>query len=199
MDKQRFLEALRSGLHGLPPEELEERLSFYSEMIDDYMEDGLSEQEAVAAVGSVDEIIFQVVDEMPLYRLAAEKVKQKRKLGATEILLIVLGSPVWLPLLLSALAVVLVVYASLWSVIISFYATAISLLACTLGGGVLGIIELALGELGVGLILVGIALVLAGLGILLLLGTNCLAKGLVWLTKRICRLIKRGIVGEGRG
>ena len=56
MLKQEFLAQLRDALCGLPQRDIDERLTFYSEMIDDRMEEGLSEEEAVAAVGSVDEI-----------------------------------------------------------------------------------------------------------------------------------------------
>ena len=38
--------------------DLEERLTFYSEMIDDRMEDGMSEAEAVAAIGEVEEKVI---------------------------------------------------------------------------------------------------------------------------------------------
>ena len=47
MTKFEFLEELRNGLNGLPKNEIEERISFYSEIIDDYIEDGLSEEHAV--------------------------------------------------------------------------------------------------------------------------------------------------------
>ena len=46
MSKQEFLEQLRRGLPGLPREDIEERLKFYSEMLEDRMEEGLSEEEA---------------------------------------------------------------------------------------------------------------------------------------------------------
>ncbi len=42
MTKQEFIAELRKGLSGLPKKELEERLTFYSEMIDDRMEEGLT-------------------------------------------------------------------------------------------------------------------------------------------------------------
>lgn len=48
MLKEEFLAQLRGGLAGLPQEDLEERLAFYSELLDDRMEEGLSEAEAVA-------------------------------------------------------------------------------------------------------------------------------------------------------
>ena len=39
MNKEEFLNALRSALAGLPQEDIEERLAFYSESIDDRVED----------------------------------------------------------------------------------------------------------------------------------------------------------------
>ena len=51
MRKEEFLMALRAGLTGLSPEGVEKLVEFCSEMIDDRMEDGLTEEEAVAAAG----------------------------------------------------------------------------------------------------------------------------------------------------
>ena len=82
MSKQEFLAQLRKGLSGLPQDDREERLAFYSEMIEDQMEDGLSEDEAVSAVGTVDEIVAQVVAEISLVKIAKERVKAKRRLSA---------------------------------------------------------------------------------------------------------------------
>ena len=48
MGKDAFLAQLRKGLAGLPQKDIEERLTFYSEMIDDRMEEGLSEEEVIS-------------------------------------------------------------------------------------------------------------------------------------------------------
>ena len=87
MSKQEFLAQLRKGLSGLPQDDIEERLTFYSEMIEDRMEDGLSEDEAVSSVGSVDEIVSQAVAETPLMKTSKEKRKSKRQPRAGEIVL----------------------------------------------------------------------------------------------------------------
>ena len=52
MNKTEFLDALRHALGKLPSYEVEQSIAFYAEMIDDRIEDGMSEQEAVAALGS---------------------------------------------------------------------------------------------------------------------------------------------------
>lgn len=94
MDKQAFLTALRSGLSGLPQDDIEERLTFYGEMIDDRMEEGLSEEEAVAAIGEVSEIARQAVADTPLAKIAKERIRPKRRLKTWEIVLLALGSPI---------------------------------------------------------------------------------------------------------
>ena len=61
MDKHDFLTALYSRLHTLPEEDARRSVDYYCEMIDDRIEDGLSEDEAVAAVGDVDEIAATIL------------------------------------------------------------------------------------------------------------------------------------------
>ena len=56
MNKHDFIAKLRAKLSGLPDSDVRERLGFYSEMIDDRIEEGLSEEAAVSEIGSVDDI-----------------------------------------------------------------------------------------------------------------------------------------------
>ena len=64
MRKEEFLTALRAGLTGLLPEGVEKLVEFCSEMIDDRIEDGLTEEEAVAAAGPLDELVKQAKSEL---------------------------------------------------------------------------------------------------------------------------------------
>lgn len=59
MTKQEFLDKLEAGLAGTNEEE--QVLEFYREMIADRVEDGMSEEEAVAQVGTVEEILASCV------------------------------------------------------------------------------------------------------------------------------------------
>ena len=54
MNKKGFLEKLKSELNGYSPEEVDRSIAFYSEMIDDRIEDGANEEEAVASIGSIE-------------------------------------------------------------------------------------------------------------------------------------------------
>ena len=107
MTKIEFILALKERLGGLPNGEILDRLTFYTEMIEDRIEDGLTEEEAVADIGSVDEIAAQITSEISLFKLAKEKIKPKRKLKGWEIALIALGSPIWVALIVSAFAVII--------------------------------------------------------------------------------------------
>ena len=190
MDKQEFLARLRKGLAGLPREEAEERLAFYSEMIDDRVEDGLSEEAAVAGIGSVDEIVAQIVAEIPLTRIVRERVKSKRRMKAWEIILLVLGSPIWLALMISAFAVLLSVYIVIWSVIVSLWAVFVSFAAGALGGAAAGILLVCRGDLWAGLVMISAGLALAGLAIVLFFACRALTRGALTLTKTIALWVK---------
>ena len=128
MNKQEFVEKLRSKLSNLPKAEVEERLNFYIEMIDDRIEDGLSEDIAVADVGSVDKIAVQIAEDIPLLKTLGGKIKPKKSLSKLNLTLLIAGFPVWLPLLISAVAVIFSFYVSLWAVVISFWAAFVSLI-----------------------------------------------------------------------
>ena len=79
MNKREFLARLRKELSGLPQSDREERLAFYSEMIDDRMEEGLSEEDAVSAVGSVEEIAAQIVADFPSANLFFLRARHPRR------------------------------------------------------------------------------------------------------------------------
>ena len=80
MYKNEFLTELRNRLQGLPQDDLDNRINFYEEMINDRMDEGKSEEEAVAEIGSVDEVVTQIASETPLLKLVKEKAKPKRAL-----------------------------------------------------------------------------------------------------------------------
>lgn len=190
MNKQEFLAQLRKGLSALPEEDIYERLTFYSEMIEDRMEEGSSEEDAVQALGSVDALVSQTVAETPLSKLVKEKIKPKRKLKAWEIVLLVLGAPVWLPLLLAALAVVFAVYVVLWSVVLVLWAVFLALAACGLAGVAAGIYFTVKGNVPTGLAVIGAGLVCAGIAVFWFFGCKAATKGIIALTKKCALALK---------
>ncbi|MBO4675948.1 MAG: DUF1700 domain-containing protein [Oscillospiraceae bacterium] len=179
MTTAEFTEALRKGLTGLPREDLEERLAFYSEAVQDRMEEGLSEEEAVAQLGPVEEVLAQIAAETPLVKLVKERVKPKRALRAWEIVLLVLGSPIWVSLLIAAAAILFSLYVTVWAVLISLWAVDLSLAAGALAGLAGGFLFLIKGRLLPACCSLGAALLCAGLAILMFFFCLWLSKALV--------------------
>ena len=196
MNKEQFLDELRRELSGLPQEDIEERIAFYEEMIADRMDEGMSEKEAVSGIGSVEEIARQIMSEIPLTKLVKEKVRPKRSLKAWEIVLLVLGSPVWIPLAIAAVAVLLSVYAVLWAVVICVYAVDFSFAAGTLAGVVGVFAYLKSGNPVGALFSLGTGIVCAGLAILMFFVSVWITKAVIKLGGRILLGIKISFVGR---
>lgn len=190
MSKQEFLAKLKTGLSGLPKDEIVERLNFYSEIIEDRIEEGISEEEAVSAVGTVDEIVVQAVTEIPLAKIAKERIKPKRRLRVWEIVLLALGSPIWLSLGIAVAAVIFSLYVLLWSVIISFWAVFGSIVLCFVGGIIAGIAMICTENVFSGIVMIGAGIVCAGISIFMFYGCKVATKGILILTKKIAVWIK---------
>ena len=190
MDKLDFLLALGQRLDVLSDEDRRASLDYYSEMLDDLIESGMTEQEAVASLGSVDAIAEEILMDVPLPRLVKAKMKGKRRMTGTELTLLIVGFPIWFPLLISVFAVIFSVYVSLWAVVISLYAADLSLAASAPAALVGAILLFVAGEPASALLFLGAMLVLAGLSILLFHGCNAAAKGVVRLGKLTLRGIK---------
>ena len=194
MNKQEFLSELRKGLSGIPKEDLEERLNFYSEMIDDRIEDGKTEEDAVLEIGDANEIILKILADIPLSKLVKERVKPKRKFLVWEIILLVLGSPIWLSVLLAVFAVIVSVYFSVWSLVICFWAVFASFLGTAVGGILWGVISLFNSNAVIGVAAIGLAVFCLGLSVFMFYGSKAATKCLIRLTKKIIISLKNSFV-----
>lgn len=191
MMKSEFLTELRERLTGLSEADLNRSLDYYAEMIDDRMEEGVSEGEAVSAVGTPAEIANEILGEMPLVKLVKALVKPKRRMTAWENVLLILGSPLWILLLLTAFAVVLTLYIVIWTAIFCLWTVEAAIGAAALGLSVILVKSFVEGNLWAGFHMIGEALLLAGLAIFGFYG--CL-----YLSKRLCLLSKKLFVGVKR-
>ena len=137
MKKTEFLALLQQRLNQLPPRDVEQTLEYYSEMIDDYIESGYSPEAAVAKMGNPNDVAAQILSgaQTPIY---STYVAQKRKQNGL-MWLVILGFPVWLPLLVSAFVILLSLAIGIatlamivpWSLVVSFGASAVALLFAT--------------------------------------------------------------------
>ena len=194
MNKQEFLMQLKSGLSGLPKEDVEERLDFYSEMIDDRVEEGFLEEEAIQGVGDIEGIINQMVGEIPLTKLVKQKIKQTKQLRVWEITLLIIGSPLWLSLLIAVIAAGLSVYIALWAVVISFWSAFGAIAGCAVGGVAAGIVEGIKGDIYSGIAMIGAGIICIGLSIFAFYGCKAITNGILLLTKKISVGIKNCLI-----
>lgn len=190
MNKQAFLRELSGSLRELPRAERAQSLEYYGEMIQDRMEEGMTEEAAVACLGSVEEIARQILEGSPL----PEK-KQVRASGGV-VALVVLGSPIWLSLLFAFLAVVLSAYIALWSLIAALYAVLLGMAVCGPCGLLGFVVGLVKGNLAQAVLLLGGGCALLGAALLLLPWLNraavALAHASAWCARRILGMFRRG-------
>lgn len=188
MRKQDFIDILEAKLSGIPKSDLDDRIVFYCELIDDYIENGLTEDEAVLKIGNVDNIVNEILQDTSLFKLAKEKFKPKNKLNTWLLILICVGSPIWLSLLAAGISVILSLYVSLWSVIISLWSVVLSLVVTSAAGLLTGIVFLFKPNIISGILFIALTLISAGLSIFLYYST-------IYLTKLLCKLTKKMIFG----
>ena len=154
MNRDQFLRQLRKRLKALPEEDVQKQLQYYSEMIDDRMEDGMTEEAAVAAM------------ELP------EQPKNERKrLPVWAVILLILGSPVWLSLFIALVAVILALYIVLWAVVIVLHTVPITLGACAVGCTAMAVVSIFKD---------------CGFPLLMWLGSGMVCAGLCMLTGHLC-------------
>lgn len=196
MNKNEFIDLLKLKLSRLPQNEVDDRISFYSEMIDDEIADGRTEEEVIENLGPIDDIVSQIIADVPLAKLIKEKVTPKRNLKALEIVLLIIGFPIWFPLIITFASLFFVGYILIWVMVLLVYVLDIAFI-----GGAFGGIGVVVGYIsvhnGVGaMFMTGCSISLLGLGILMILFSKEITLGIFKMTKSILLGIKRMIVGK---
>ena len=199
MSRDAFIGELRHRMAGLPRETVERTVEYYSELIADSLEDGVSEEEAVARLGSIEEIVTNVVKDTPLTQIVQTRVQEKKSKGVSAwvIVLLVLGAPVWLPLLIAVLAVVFALYIALWAVVVALWAAVLGVILAGVVAVVGGIVELARLRFPQGLVLLGGGLICLGLCVVAYLLVKLITLGTVKLCKLLWTGVKSLFVGKG--
>ena len=177
MTRAEYLERLRACLALMPDEEREAQLAYYEELFDDMLEDGMSEEQVAEHLGAPETVAEELLAEIPMATLVKNRVRAEGKPSALTIVLLVLGAPLWLPLLIAAFAVLL-------SLLISFWAVGISL----------GVVLPAVGLAGIALGL-GTLFSFADLPLLMALGALLCGAGVLVLGVLLFGVIVRGLAG----
>ena len=193
MTKLEFLNELERQLSGLSQAEVNKTTSYYSEIISDKTEDGMTEEEAVASLGNISEIAHQAFLDAPVSQVIKSKIK--KPVPVWVIILLILGFPLWFGILIAFLSVIFSVYIAVWSIIFALWAAAIGIII----GGVaasIGSAFLFTTNTAAGLFALGAGVFCIGLGILLIFPVLTLSKLLVKFTVWFAKKIKGLIVGR---
>ncbi len=205
MSMDEFLAQLTHRLGYLPYAEVKKTTDFYREAIADRMEDGMTEREAVAAVGSLDDIVREIEMNLPLSTVvktrvedARERAKERRGNLGLKIVILILTFPIWFSLLAAGFAVVFSLAAGLFALVLAFGAAEIALIVGGLVTAVLALVILPYPGLAPRLMLSGAGLLMASLGLLVIPVTALMEKIVSGVFRYTARVVKRCIL-RGRG
>lgn len=196
MNKTAFLARLERLLKGLPKKERDTHLSYYREMIEDAVEDGCTEEEAIERIGSPGAVAEQILSEQ---EETVKPVSAGRRFFI--MILLILGSPLWGSLLLAGAALalgiglaaamlVLCVYIVIWCVPLSSGALSLSSLLLAVISTV-GAFPVFFSNAPLGVLQFGVGILSAGVFILAGWLTLLLGKYFVCVTVRFSKWLKR--------
>ncbi len=193
MTKKEFLDELEKRLNGLPRSEVRERINFYDEMIQDMVEEGKSEQEAVSSFGTIDDVVLSIAGKTKMTSLVKERIKPKGKIGTVGILAIILGFPLWFPLLITFFVLMFVAYILLWVLVVVTYSVELAFISSSVACFSMYYSNLINTNNNYGYIGAGICLI----GVSLLFLPVCIAatKANIKLTEKIFLGIKNKLIG----
>ena len=184
MTKEDFLNQLKKKIAELPSRDAEKFIDYYSEMIEDRIEDGIPEETAVADLGGVDDVASQILSDI------SQTEKKQGRFRVWEIVLIVLGSPVWIMLLLAAVMILIAVYLVIWSLVLAAWSVTFAFAAASVGCLVRSISVLFLPDCFQFMIYLGLALIFGGLSVPMFLGVQKFSLLIVRVSKNIIVGIK---------
>ena len=178
MNKKEFFREVNRYLADLNDSERSEFVSYYEEMIDDYLENGLNEHEAIEKMGSPKEIATKILEET---RNAGLLVQDRK--SVLEHFFVLITFPIWGTLILALCIMIICVPISLLSIeigllvvgIVSIIGTPLVMLNLYISVGIV--------QFGVGMICVGILIIL--LPVLLL----CYRKTKLWIIRIMKRMV----------
>lgn len=171
MTKKEFMDALSWQLKALPKKEKKSSLSYYEEMIGDRMEDGMSEEEAVAAAGTPEEAaeeIFKGLSLIDKARMTISKGGRTRNATKTEKVLFWLSLPILIPLVIAAVSIGFTLFIVSWALFISWCAVVAAFILGGIGAIVLGIADFVRVGIAGRLMLIGAGIACAGVGLALI-------------------------------
>lgn len=189
MNQSEFFMLLEKELHQQQIEEAHTYMTYYREIIADYLEDGFSEKEALQKIGTINEIIETIKLE------ASSQTETNTKKGPMTIFLLILGAPLWGAILLSIILLLCSGIIILWCVPLVFG-------SLSFAGLITGVVSLAGASLNTGFYYIitqlGVGIFASGFGIFLLIATIYSIKLVADLSKKLGSSLTKIFSQKGR-
>ena len=180
MTKTTFIDTLRGLLQSLNEDECNKFISYYEEIIEDYKENGLTEEEVIKKIGTPQSIADNILSEQDSINIKVPSFSSK----ILNVILLILGFPLWGSLLLALVLLILSAYIIIWCIPFTTGASSIAFFVAALIS-IIGSPFMMADVLTVGIVQLGLGVSSVGLSILLGCITIYLSKKLVVITKKL--------------
>lgn len=180
MTKSTFIDTLRGLLESLNEDECNKFISYYEEIIEDYKESGLTEEEVIKKIGSPQSIAKNILSEEDSININIPSFNSK----ILNIILLILGFPLWGSLLLTVVLLILSAYIIIWCIPFTTGVSSIALLTAALFS-IVGSPFMMADVLTVGIVQLGLGIASVGISILLGFITIYLSKKFIVITKQL--------------
>lgn len=179
MNKIEFLKELAFYLHKMSDFEKDKYITYYDEMISDYVENGVAEEEAIEKIG----IPMKIAEE-----LLVDYNSVKLNLPSTgsrilNIILTIIGFPLWGSVLLAVGLMVLSIYIIIWCIPVVTAAGCVGFFSSAVVG-IIGTPFVMIKSASLGIMQLGTGVASIGISILLGIVTVNVSKTFVNITKK---------------
>lgn len=193
MNKVEFLKELEFNLLKMNVSDKNKFITYYDEMISDYIENGMMEEEAVKKIGTPVSIAKELMEDYDSVKLNLPSTGSR----AINIILTIIGFPLWGSVLLSVILLVFSIYVLFWCVPFCTGAGCIGLSASAIIG-IIGSPFVMSHSFSIGMLQLGAGIASIGISILLGIVTIDLTKKFIIITKKfnvkLVALFKKKVV-----
>ncbi|WP_028042248.1 DUF1700 domain-containing protein [Candidatus Stoquefichus massiliensis] len=184
MKKNEFMDSLKRKLRNESYEYVCQVVEYYDEIINDLIEDGISEEEAIQSLGNIDDILLNMHGD-DIIEIKPHSKKSTAFIGV----LLVLGFPLWGSLLAAGVLLLLSAYIVIWCIPIVTsclaFAGTISFIV-----GIFGAFPLFVHSIALGITQLGLSAIFGSMGIIGVILTHVVSKRIFNYSKQLTGYIK---------
>lgn len=201
MTKREFLEALNDELLPLSEDERSAAIKYYSDYIDDAGEENLAA--VLEELGSPSQVAASIKADAEIGRNMPPQTKQapqqaapqpkRNGMSAWGLVLLIVLSPVWIPLLAAVGGIIL----GLFGTFIGMLVAGVVMVLVAIAMIIIGIITMLETPM-VGLLLIGVSMLIAGIGVLMVLVSVFLCATVIpAMVRGVVRVFRRPVSQSG--